>query len=257
GLDPTSAQFIPNDSKRAGWLPAQMPLGGDALIEEAYLPSAPGNPFIKRKTTQIAQTIPHMPYSGSPPTTRYVGGKESNKMSEVFGPVYFHFPGQNIVGDWCVHHIYNNPVYSMSDINKTPTAGWKNPSGNKFLTGNFSYFVRFGKDNFGAPGFYRASAQVQGYSLAGYGGPRTTGSDVYNRNGNYKGRFRTETCLSECGGGGGYFPDVPCICTTNSPPTIARNDGGSDTVPDGVVIVLDSGLDKKGAAGQAGLTEGS
>jgi prepilin-type N-terminal cleavage/methylation domain-containing protein len=257
GLDPTSIDDIPNDNKRANWQPSEMPLGSDPLIEEAYLPSAPGNPFIKRKTTQIAQTMPHLPYQGSGATTRYVGGKESDKMAEVFGPNYFHFPAQNIVGDWCVHHIYNNPQYSMSDLYKNPTNGWKNPSGNKWLSGNFSYFVRFGKDNFGSPGFFRASSQVQGYSLAGYGGPRTTGSDVYNRNGNYKGRYRTETCVVECGGFGGYLPDVPCICNTQSPPTIARNDGGSDTVPDGVVIVLDSGLDKKTAAGQNGLTEGS
>ena len=178
-------------------------------------------------------------------------------MCEVFGPNYYHFPSQNIVGDWTVHHIYNNPAYNFQgDLQKVPPGGYRNPSGNKFLTGNFSYYIRFGKDNFGSPGFFRAVSVIQGYSLAGYGGPRTTGSDVYNRNGNYNGRFRTETCVVECGGFGGYLPDVPCICATGAAPSITRNDGGSDTVPDGVVIVLDSGLDKKGAAGQAGLTEG-
>jgi len=261
GLDPTSDKFIPNPAKRAAWQPAVMPLGGDPLIEEAYLPRAPGNPFIKRKTSSIDQTVPHLPYVGAGYVLRHVGGKKSNLMAEVFGPEFYHFPSQNIVGDWCVHHIYANPVYNTAgDINKTPINGWKNPSGNKFLTGNFSYFVRFGKDNFGAPALFRATSQIQGYSLAAYGGPRTTGSDVYNRNGNYKGRFRTETCLNECGsssGGGGAYPDIPCICDTGEAPNIARNDGGSDSVPDGVVIVLDSGLDKKGAAGSAGVLEGS
>jgi prepilin-type N-terminal cleavage/methylation domain-containing protein len=257
GLDPTSDKFIPNAAKRAAWQPAPTLLGPDPLIQEAYLPRAPGNPFIKRKTSSIDQTIPHLPYSGGGFITRHVGGKESNLMAEVFGPTYYHFPTQNVVGDWCVHHIYNNPAYNTSsDLYKNPVGGWKNPSGNKFLTGNFSYFVRFGKDNFGAPGFFRATSQIQGYSLAAYGGPRTTGSDVYNRNGNYKGRYRTETCIVECGGFGGYLPDVPCICTTGQAPNIGRNDGGSDTVPDGVVIVLDSGLDKKGAAGSSGVTEG-
>jgi type II secretory pathway pseudopilin PulG len=256
GLDPTDPKFIPNPQKRAGWLPAKMPLGSDALITEAYMPSAPGNPFIKRKSASLSEKIHHSPYQGSAARDRYVGGKESNKMAEIFGPGYFHYPTQEIVGDWNVHHIYDNPSYP-DDLNKNPPSGWKNPSGNKRLSGNFSYFVRFGKDNFGAPGFFRAVSIIQGYSLAGYGSPRTTGSDVYNRNGNYKGRYRTETCIVECGGNGGYLPDVPCLCASTAPPTISANDGGSDTVPDGVVIVLDSGLDKKGAAGQAGITEGS
>jgi prepilin-type N-terminal cleavage/methylation domain-containing protein len=242
---------------------AAMPLGGDPLIEEAYLSSAPQNPFIKRKTDSIVARIPHRSYTGGAGFwDRIIGGQDGNLMVEAFGPAYFHFNRQNVVGDWYVHHIYFNPEYNtQSDLYKTPVDGWKDPSGNKFLSGNFSYFVRFGKDNFGAPGLFRATSQLQGYSLAGYGSTRTTGSDVYNRNGNYKGRFRTETCVVECGGfsgaaGGGYFPDIPCICGTGVAPNIGRNDGGSDTVPDGVVIVLDSGLDKKGAAGQAGMTEG-
>jgi len=260
GLDTT--KDISNPGKQGNkWKPAQMPLGGDPLIEEAYLPRAPQNPFIKRKNSGILSILPHLPYSGTGAgyVERLVGGNGGNLMAECFGPEYYHFTFQNyLVGDWCVHHIYDNPEYAYkTDLNKVPVNGYKNPSGNKWLTGNFSYFVRFGKDNFGAPGFFRATSQVQGYSLAGYGSPRTTGSDVYNRNGNYKGRFRTETCLVMCGGSGGYFPDVPCICTSGVAPSINQNDGGSDTVPDGVVIVLDSGLDKKGAAGQAGVTEGS
>jgi hypothetical protein len=38
---------------------------------------------------------------------------------------------------------------------------------------------------------------------------------------------------------------------------MAQNDGGSDTVPDGVVITLDSGLDKKSGSGSSDVTEGS
>jgi len=253
---------ISNPGKQGNkWKPAQLPLGGDPLIEEAYLPKAPENPFVRRKTTTILTIMPHLPYSlsGCGYIERLVGGNQGNLMSEATGPLYYHFTFQNyFVGDWNVHHIYNNPAYLYkTDINKNPINGWKNPSGNKWLTGNFQYFPRLGKDNFGAPGYFRATSQVQGYSLAGYGSPRTTGSDVYNRNGNYKGRYRTETCIVECGGFGGYLPDIPCICTTGSAPNITRNDGGSDTVPDGIVIVLDSGLDKKGAAGQAGVTEGT
>jgi len=257
-LDTTTG--ISNPGKNgANWKPATMPLGGDPLIQEAYLPKAPGNPFIKRKTTAITSIMPHLPYSGSMAAyvERFVGGNQGNLMAEATGPIYYHFTFQKFVGDWTVHHIYNNPAYAYkTDVQKVPSQGYKNPSGNKWLTGNFQYFPRLGKDNFGAPGYFRATSQVQGYSLAGYGSPRTTGSDVYNRNGNYKGRYRTETCLVECGGFGGYLPDVPCICTSGAAPNIAQNDGGSDTVPDGVVIVLDSGLDKKGSAGQAGVTEG-
>jgi prepilin-type N-terminal cleavage/methylation domain-containing protein len=251
---------IANPGKQgARWRAATYPLGPDPLIEEAYLPRAPENPFIKRKTTSILSILPHLPgtLSGASYLERLVGGNQGNLMSEATGPVYYHFTFQShFVGDWVVHHIYNNPAYNhQSDINKNPPGGYKNPSGNKWLTGNFQYYPRFGKDNFGAPGYWRATSQVQGYSLAGYGSPRTTGSDVYNRNGNYKGRYRTESCLQECGGGN-YLPDVSCICGTGASPNITMNDGGSDTIPDGVVIVLDSGLDKKGAAGQAGVTEG-
>jgi hypothetical protein len=93
-----------------------------------------------------------------------------------------------------------------------------------------------------------------GYTLAGYGAIRTTGQDVYNRNGNYKGRFRTENCDIDCRGGS--FDDIPCICDTGLPPSAARNNGGSDTLVDGVIITLDSGVDKKSARVNVGITEG-
>jgi hypothetical protein len=237
----------------ANWLPAATDVG-DPLVMESYLPSYPNNPFLKTKTDTLLPTIHHFPgssYPATPPFDRIVGGRESDKMYEVFGPVWL-LANQSIAGDWNVHHIFNNPPYDQNDEFKEPVNGWTRASGNRVLTGNFSYWPRGTKNT--AWGITGASDPV-GYTLAGYGSVRTKGQDVYNRNGNYAGRYRTEWCELDCQGGG-IFNDVPCICTGNAPPTVEANNGGSDTIVDGVVITLDSGLDKKSAKVGGDTTEG-
>jgi prepilin-type N-terminal cleavage/methylation domain-containing protein len=253
GLDPTDPQHIANPQRSSGWRAAREEMG-DTLVMEAFMPNYPGNPFVKTKSETLLPRIPHFPsafYPGIAPYERIVGGRESNKMWECFGPAWTSSL-QQIAGDMWVHHIYNNPPYNaMGDERKNPQDGWKNPSGNKVLTGNFSYWPRASSEEsaWGLTGL----PDVAGYTLAGYGSPRTSGSDVYNRNGNYKGRFRTESCQLDCPLD--IYPDVPCICNTGAAPNREMNDGGSDTVPDGVVITLDSGLDKKSSPGSAEVTE--
>lgn len=251
GLDP--ATDISNPDRAAQWEAAGDEVG-DTLVMEAFMPSYPGNPFVKKKSDTLLPKIHHYPgnYPGLAPFYRIVGGRESNKMWECFGPDWTS-PLQTDCGDYFVHHIYFNPPYDFEgDMLKNPIDGWNNPSGNKFLTGNFSYWPRAGSEEsaFGLTGL----PDVAGYTLAGYGSPRTPGSDVYNRNGNYKGRFRTESCQLDCALNI-YGDDIPCICNTGAPPSRLSNDGGSDTVPDGVVITLDSGLDKKSNAANADVTE--
>jgi prepilin-type N-terminal cleavage/methylation domain-containing protein len=251
-----TTDMISNPDRQSGWLPARAEMG-DTLVMEAYLPSYPGNPFIKSKSDTLLPTISHFPgssYPGIAPFQRIVGGRESNKMFEVFGPNWLS-PAQQIAGDFYVHHIYNNPPYdAQGDEFKEPPGGWSDPSGNRVLAGNFSWWPRAHSDKaaFGLLNF----AEPIGYTIAGYGAIRTAGQDVYNRNGNYRGRYRTETCDSECGGND-ILPDVPCLCNSGAAPSRVANDGGSDTVLDGVVITLDSGVDKKSARTNVDSTEGN
>ena len=241
GLDPNQ---IVNQQRRDGWVAANQEMG-DTLVMEAYMPSYPQNPFIKAKSTTLLPTLPHFPgsaYPGIAPFTRIVGGRDSNKMWEAFGPDWLG-PTQQIAGDFYVHHIYNNPPYdALGDELKNPPNGWQDASGNRALTGNFSYWPRSHSDkaSFGLLNF----AEPAGYTLAGYGAIRTAGQDVYNRNGNYKGRYRTEGCDTDCSTNI-YGNDIPCLCNSGSAPNRLTNDGGSDTLSDGVVITLDSGVDRK------------
>lgn len=249
-LDPS---MITNPSRQAAWEPADTDVG-DPLVMESYLPSYPGNPFLKTKTETLLPRIHHFPDAGTlacAPYWRVVGGRDSNKMYEAFGPIWM-LDIQSIAGDFYVHHIFNNPKYDYEgDMYKDPPGGWTSPSGNNFLTGNFSYWPR-GEEN--TAWDVTGASDAMGYTLAGYGSVRTAGQDVYNRNGNYKGRHRTESCEIDCAAD--LFDDIPCICSGNASPTMEQNNGGSDTLQDGVVIVLDSGVDKKSSRTNVDVTEG-
>ena len=260
GLDPLAIPKYSGSGET--WTAAELDMG-DTLIMEAYMPGYPGNPFIKTKSSTLLPTIDHwwnLTADFQTQTHRVVGGINSDKMYEAFGPTRFS-DEQTIRGDSWVHHIFNNPPYLWdSDPLKATTANgpveWKSPSGNKVLTGNFSYWPRQNDDGKGWV-WINLRTPCVGYTLAGYGSVRTGGQDVYNRNGNYKGRYRSESCDLECEFGSS-LPDVPCLCNgpTGVAPSIAYNDGGSDTIIDGVVITLDSGVDKKSARVDIGNTEG-
>jgi prepilin-type N-terminal cleavage/methylation domain-containing protein len=264
-LDAQGDDLSPNDipkyqtanGQAHPWVPATTDMG-DTLIMEAYMPQYPTNPFIKNKSGSLLPLINHYEsLCDEVEAVRVVGGFDSNKMYEVFGPARFD-QDQCIRGDSWVHHIFNNPPYDVHDPKKeTTSAGevqWHNPSGNKVLTGNFSYYARQADDGIGWPWITNRQSCV-GYTLAGYGAMRTGGQDVYNRNGNYKGRFRTESCSKDCVAGN--LSDVPCLCESTAPPNITANDGGSDTIIDGVVVTLDSGVDKKSSRVDIGNTEGN
>jgi prepilin-type N-terminal cleavage/methylation domain-containing protein len=254
GMD---TSLISNQERRDNWRPAEQEMG-DSLVMESYLPSYPGNPFIKKKTDTLLPKIVHYPssfYPGIAPYERIVGGRDANKMWECFGPVWTSSL-QSIAGDFWVHHIYDNPKYDRwGSETKDPPGGWTNPSGNKDLSGNFSYWPRADSEQ-GSGWSLTGLPDPAGYTLAGYGALRTAGQDVYNRNGNYRGRYRTEGCENDCRDVGDIYPDIPCLCGSGNPPSRAQNDGGSDTVPDGVVITLDSGVDKKSARTDGENTQG-
>jgi prepilin-type N-terminal cleavage/methylation domain-containing protein len=248
-----------NPQRKDQWQAAP-PWRGDPLVMESYLPSYPQNPFNKQGGQSLLPQITHNPGGVfGAPWTRIVGGRESNKMYEVFGPEYF-FPSNYSIpnGDLFVHHIFDDPKYdTMGDVEKTPLGQfpWRSPSGNQVLTGNFSWFPRNSLPS-GFP-WNVGAGTVQGYTLAGYGAMRTGGQDVYNRNGNYRGRFRTTNCELNCIGQSLGYGEIPCLCGSSDPPSILKNDGGSDTIIDGVVVTLDSGVDKKSEAVNPNQTEGT
>jgi hypothetical protein len=241
----------------AAWLPAPQ-YRGDSLVMEAYMPSYPKNPFNVKGGASLLPRCDHNSWATGY-INRIVGGRESNKMVEVFGPTN-KFPSAWYApnGDTWVHHIFNNPPYNtQTDITKEAqgTTPWRSPSGNKILIGNFSYWPRNSAEVGFAYNYMQGGAAI-GYTLAGYGALRTGGQDVYNRNGNYKGRYRTNDCKVSCYPLGFPGGDVPCLCGSSAPPSRTMNDGGSDTVIDGVVITLDSGTDKKSSRVNTDTTEG-
>lgn len=247
--------LITNTDRLNGWFVAPEYMG-DSLVMESYMPAYPQNPFVKAKSTTLVPVLNHFysPESGaSPPMTRVVGGLAGDKMIEVFGPV--NGPVTDGVdqpfGDMCVHHIYNNPPYPDPDLLKLPPEGWTNPSGNRRLVGNFSYYARQGEGGLGWM-WLNAVTDCSGYTLAGYGALRTPGQDVHNRNGDYKGRFRAGAASAPSNYSGMVQPIPP---GSNQGPSIDANNGGSDTLRDGVVVTLDSGVDKKTTRNQE-QTEG-
>lgn len=232
---------------------------GDSLVMEAYMPSYPGNPFVKTKSATILPTVQHHAFNDHI-WTRYVGGRNSDKMVEIFG-WQMTTGSDRPTGDFFVHHIFNNPPYLIDDLRKETTSSgdvdWNSPSGNSLLVGNFSYYPRPADEK----GMFMSTQRVDcmGYTIAGYGSVRTAGQDVYNRNGNYRGRYRTENCEVDCSSSPffGSPQDIGCICPPDdSAPSLIKNNGGSDTLADGVVVTLDSGVDKKSGRTNFQVTEG-
>lgn len=234
------------------WEPAPDGMG-DALVMGGYVTEYPANPFQKQRKEGRLR-LAHMDYL-SRLTERYCGGDAGKLMVEVFGPQLVS-DDQPIAGDFFVHHIFDNPAYTMRDMTKSTTAeggqvDFMAPSGNPWLVGNFSYYPH--PRNGALPWQYIDEggrlkvAAVRGYTLAGYGSVRTWGQDVYNRNGNYKGRYRTEACDTDCSPHPVFADDIPCICPGDeSKPSYVQNNGGPDTLPDGVIVTLSGGEESIG-----------
>jgi prepilin-type N-terminal cleavage/methylation domain-containing protein len=239
GMDPS---MITNTERQGGWYVAPMWMG-DTLIMESYMPAYPGNPFVKTKSTTLVPKIHHTYPAGAGTMDRVIGGFAGDKMVEIFGPV--NGPNNDLdpdqpYGDMCVHHCFNNPPYP-DDLLKLPVNGWTNPSGNRRLVGNFSYYPRQGEGGLGWV-YLNAQTDCSGYTMAAYGALRTGGQDVHNRNGDYKGRYRAGASTAPLSLQGVVQPIPP---GSNQGPSIEFNNGGSDTLKDGVIITLDSGVDKK------------
>jgi hypothetical protein len=145
----------------------------------------------------------------------------------------------------------------ISDIRKETTADgqvdYNAPSGNPLLVGNFSYYPRPTEE--GGMWMSQQRQDCMGYTLAGYGSVRTPGQDVYNRNGNYR-RYRTENCEGTAASAAAQvLPGRHRHLPGDNSFLHLKNNGGSDT-PGGVVVTLDSGVDRSSKRTNIGVTEG-
>jgi len=223
---------------------------GDYLIMEGYMSIYPRNPFIRTGTIIQPRHILHDPgdfwrQNGASVWNRLVGGSENKSMVEVFGPpaiqVFVNMPGD----------LYVIPPYpDLQNPNGDWAGRWKKDvqpneyrqPGSKMLVGNFSYFTRL---NVNGWLLYNGAQQVNGYTLAAYGTMRNLGQDVYDRNGEYFPKQRTYPCPAgnQWAGQVGY---LPCPDDASGQPnSLDYSRGGPDSRPDGVIVVLDSGVDKK------------
>ncbi len=224
---------------------------GDYLIMEGYMAVYPRNPFIRRGQITNARRLHMNPvWISNTDWWRYVGGYNNNLMVEVFGPppvfifMFNQDPETSMAGDLYVIPPYpdiNGDGYWSNDPQKD---AWRDPDllktpGSPLLVGNFSYFTRLNTNGWL---LLNGAHEVNGYTLAAYGSLKNLGMDVYDRNGEYFPRQRTATCpmndLLMVG-------QLPCPDSPSDPNTHDASRGGPDSLPDGVIIVLDSGVDKK------------
>jgi len=217
---------------------------GDYLIMEGYMPRYPKNPFVRRGQITNLRRIHMIPQwlPNNPDWNRVVGGAENETMVEVFGPPpVWIFIQKGLGGDLWVLPPYPDLTGDGLFSDEPTKDVWTNPDalkrpGNKQLVGNFSYFTRL---NVNGWLLLNGAHEINGYTLAAYGTLTNLGIDVYDRNGNYFPRYRTSVCPMDFGIG------LPCPSSTSIPNSHDVSRGGPDTLPDGVIIVLDSGVDKK------------
>jgi len=219
------------------------------LVMEGYMPSYPKNPFIKRGNLVPRIILHDIGWNPGFPNgqtwRRTIGGDDNTKMVEVFGPPPAWIFGMlELKGDLWVIPPFPDLSAGGQGIwqgrtTKEPTEDeFRNP-GSRLLVGNFSYVPRLNQQCWL---LWNLSHDVAGYTLAAYGTLKNLGQDVYDRNGEYYPRQRAATCAlaNQLGIG------LPCQEPgDNSPNTRYISRGGPDTQPDGVIIVLDSGVDKK------------
>jgi prepilin-type N-terminal cleavage/methylation domain-containing protein len=208
---------------------------GCSMIMDGYLSESPRNAFIisNRKGSNIAnRTISHINNASFATNMlrSQVGGVNNNLMVEILGPPI----AQRIAfgGD-----LFVQPIYPFGDAyTKLPTT-W-NEYGNNSLVGNFLYYAFFA-DPLHKWIYYNLTSEPAGYHLCGFGARASAGMDVYDRNANWPGRFRTTNCTDP------PYLGLPCPTNPNTPNGINETRGGPDGIKDGVIVVLDSGADVK------------
>jgi prepilin-type N-terminal cleavage/methylation domain-containing protein len=208
---------------------------GCSMIMDGYLENSPRNAFIisNRKGSNIAnRSITHINNSGfsNNMTRAQVGGTDNNLMVEILGPPIAQRLAMS--GD-----LYVQPIYPFTDtFTKLPTT--YNDHGNQTLVGNFLYYAFFANPEHKWI-YYNFTSEPAGYHLCAFGARANAGMDVYDRNANWPGRFRTANCTD------GVNLGLPCPANPNDPNTSSSSFGGPDGIKDGVIVVLDSASDAK------------
>ncbi|MEO7993447.1 MAG: hypothetical protein ABI743_03535 [bacterium] len=254
---------------------SEFPGDVDWLLESKYLEEYPQNPFRRGSREPLhvdpaefldpARHAPHMrDESVRPPVirprvsiwavggarghsdrsqqwiARTVGGRHGDRMWDVSGgqrhipfPVYFL---ENPAQRPCPH---DDPLAGASGLVTRPQQCWLMP-------GNFYYYATF--SGLGNYGFFQNEFDgtldlskpnlgvVTGYMLATYGSRINLGHDVYNIWGDYPDRS-LNTINPEC-------PSDDPLASLYEPVI------GPDSRPDGVILVLQSGADRKAAINQ-------
>jgi prepilin-type N-terminal cleavage/methylation domain-containing protein len=241
----------------------------DVLLEFGYLSQYPSNPFQRmrdvnkygRLITQPSQyNLPQLNYrvniwsdhpetvNGNPDRAqqlveRVVGGVYSDLMWDIsegqrhspFPIIVVPDPDPNAPENY--YHYVNPGV--RANISKV--ADFYDDHLFFLQPGNFYYYAVFNVPG-GYSGFVNGNLnspvvmEVTGFNLAGYGDIRNPGNDVYNIFGDYYDRSLF-TCNNP--------EDEPLILKTIPSPTEKKAQAGPDGRPDGVIIVVQSGADRK------------
>jgi len=249
----------------------------DILLEYGYLSQYPKNPFQRTRDVQrygrlitepaqynligmnyrvnIWSQSPNPIHGTASPdraqqlAQRQVGGELGNLMWDVSeGQRHIPFPIV-VVPDPAA----DSPTNYYHYVNPTTSSNFQNVSNSRddhqfFLTpGNFYYYATFsgvgGYNSFANDGVHNmletpVLGEVTGFNLAGYGALTNPGKDVYNIMGDYPDRSL-------------FTLNNPAVDPTDL--TLADKDKlyvGPDGRMDGVIIVVQSGADRKTATGQ-------
>jgi prepilin-type N-terminal cleavage/methylation domain-containing protein len=238
----------------------------DVLILEGYMTQYPKNPFIQRGSIantsgQWSRRLVHFGNGGTQ-VTRYVGGKDASMMVDIAGPP----PGGACVsqyaGDvWILPPYQAPPGTSWDDssnadrtVNPSAYAPYSPEPGNSRLPGNFYYYSILSIKALGWITVQRGDPV--GYHLAAYGTLKNLGLDVYDATGEYVEDQRILPCDTRGFTTGGSVPGMPCPSAGEDNSYHNRSRGGPDAFKDGVIIVLDSGTDKKSTSGEATSEQG-
>lgn len=250
--------YVTQAGLAAGSWPAGKPqqLGddrcADVLMMEGYMTQYPRNPFIQRGSISNVQgqwSRQLVVYTGSGTrVNRYVGGYNADLMVDIAGPPPAGATQDQFAGDLWILPAYQAPPNQSWDnlplrfVDPALYSPRSPEPGNARLPGNFYYYSILSIKMFGWITVQRGDPT--GYHLAAYGALRNLGMDVYDATGEYTENQRIAPCDVRNYIIGGTVPGMQCQPTGQAPIYHQLSRGGPDALKDGVVIVLDSGVDK-------------
>ena len=276
GLTPTDVAERSDPIKAQSWQPIITADGrgwtGDMLIVDGYLSHYPKNPFIRQVADISLRQLTWFPNGNEDEVfNRIVGGEDGDLMVSVAGPTPApsgsgavpRIENNQLSGDLLIYPPFQpaspgaidggygperDPLQDGIDVAggcQTPTPPEKIQTGNNRLIGNFYYYPMTASDAYsiGTPNPWGPRA----YRITAFGASFNLGSDYYDRLGEFPENQRTDTGKIFIGGRSGIW-DGPTTLTLDiigQPTTLCHAEGGPDGRKDGVILVLESGVDVK------------